>query len=76
MAGLGAALSQIYIFKPVDIVVSPVFLLLIIYAIGKAWEAVVPVPQHWAESPGALKRWAASTLHFINPGPFGLKEVL
>ena len=75
MAGLGSALAQIYIFKPIDIVVSPVFLLLLIYGIGKAWEGVVFVPHHWLDSPGTFKRWSARTLHFINPGVFGLKEV-
>jgi hypothetical protein len=75
MAGLGAALGQIYIFKPVIIVVSPVFLLLLNFALGKAWENVVYVPLSWLESRWVVKRWTAKTLRILNPGPFGLKEV-
>lgn len=75
MAGLGAALSQIYIFKPVVISVSPVFLLLLNFALGKLWEKLVYVPHTWLKSPWVIKRWTAKTLLFLNPGNFGLKEV-
>lgn len=90
IAGLGAALSQvcfffvicatyhssrvpqIYIFKPTDVSVSGIFLLLILYTFGNLWAKVLPT--------GAVfqaRGWtrAAKVAHFINPGPFGLKEV-
>lgn len=75
IAGLGAALGQIYIFKPVVIVVSTVFLLLLIYALGCLWAFIIPVPHHWLDSTSKVKRWLAKSLRFFNPGPFGLKEV-
>ena len=75
MAGLGAALGQIYIFKPIVITVSPVFLLLLIYAIGKTWEHAIPVPHRWLDDPSTVKRRTAKILKLLNPGPFGLKEV-
>ncbi|KAH9914494.1 oligopeptide transporter [Epithele typhae] len=42
LAGLGAALCQIYLFKPIQMTVSTVFLMLIIYSIGKAWARWLP----------------------------------
>ena len=42
IAGLGAALCQIYIFKPVTVSVSSVFLLLLIYSIGNAGRPFYP----------------------------------
>ncbi|KAF8882526.1 oligopeptide transporter [Gymnopilus junonius] len=63
IAGLGAALCQIYLFKPVQMTVSTVFLLLLIYTIGNAWAKFVP-----------QRSWTGGFFHFINPGPFSLKE--
>ncbi|KAI0343069.1 oligopeptide transporter [Trametopsis cervina] len=70
-AGLGAALCQIYLFKPVQVTVSTVFLLLIIYTIGNAWSVLLPRAS-WVEGTrfARFSRW----IHFINPGPFGIKE--
>ncbi|KAF9010131.1 oligopeptide transporter [Cyathus striatus] len=70
-AGLGAALNQIYLFKPVQVTVSTVFLLLIIYSFGNGWAMFMP-KRSWVtrtryESFGRI-------LHFINPGPFTIKE--
>lgn len=69
MAALSAALSQIYIFKPVDVGVSGVFLLLFVYGVGKLWEFSMPFPkesQVW---------WVRAFWEVVNPGKFGLKEV-
>ncbi|KAK0192884.1 peptide transporter MTD1 [Armillaria mellea] len=78
-AGLGAALCQasqrishdIYNFKPVQMSVSTVFLLLVLYSIGEAWAAFLP-KRSWVE--GTRLQSLAPVLEFINPGPFGLKE--
>lgn len=63
---------QIYLFKPVQMSISTVFLLLIIYSFGILWAAVLPKPSLVEGT-----RWAhlAPIIRFINPGPFGLKEV-
>lgn len=52
--------------------ISTVFLLLIIYSFGILWAAVLP-----KASLVEGTRWAhlAPIIKFINPGPFGLKEV-
>ena len=91
VAGLGAALAevsscftladpigkvycgQIYIYKPINVTISSIFLLLFVYTIGKAWARFLPTGDTFENNP----RWAwlASTARFINPGPFGLKEV-
>ena len=75
IAGLGAAVSQIYQFKPADVPVSSVFLLLLVLALGKVWEVVFFVPQSWLEHEWGMKRWIARGLLYLNPGPFGMKEV-
>jgi OPT oligopeptide transporter protein len=63
---------QIYLFKPVQMGVSSVFLLLISYTLGNVWAKCLPrktmVVGTWFEFLGP-------TLDFINPGPFTLKEV-
>ncbi|KAK0470542.1 oligopeptide transporter [Armillaria novae-zelandiae] len=82
IAGLGAALcqashcfrltfSRIYNFKPVQMSVSTVFLLLVLYSVGEAWAAFLP-KRSWVE--GTRLQRLAPMLEFINPGPFGLKE--
>ncbi|KAH8093252.1 oligopeptide transporter [Cristinia sonorae] len=70
-AGLGATMVQIYTFKPIQIGVSTVFLLLLNYSAGIAWAAFLP-----RASLVENTRFArlAPVLHFINPGTFGLKE--
>ncbi|CAE6446396.1 unnamed protein product [Rhizoctonia solani] len=47
VAGLGAALYQIYIFKPIDVSVSGIFLLLLVYTIGNAWAILLPKPEQF-----------------------------
>ncbi|KAF8610390.1 oligopeptide transporter [Ceratobasidium sp. AG-I] len=70
VAGLGAALSQIYIFKPIDVSVSGIFLLLLVYTIGNAWALFLPKPARFE----TRAPWLVPIVRFINPGPFGLKE--
>ncbi|KAL0960200.1 hypothetical protein HGRIS_011834 [Hohenbuehelia grisea] len=70
-AGMGAALCQIYLFKPIQMSVSTVFLLLLIYSVGNAWAAVFP-KRSLVE--GTRFAFLGSFLHFLNPGPFTLKE--
>ncbi|TBU24794.1 oligopeptide transporter [Dichomitus squalens] len=70
-AGLGAALYQIYLFKPVQVTVSTVFLLLIIWSVGIFWAKYFPKAS-WVE--GTRFAWLAPTLRFINPGEFRIKE--
>ena len=65
-------LSQIYLFKPVQMSVSTVFLLLIIYTVGIVWAKYLPQAS-WVE--GTRFAGLAPTLHFINPGEFRIKEV-
>ncbi|KAI0316557.1 oligopeptide transporter [Amylostereum chailletii] len=69
--GLGAALYQIYTFKPVSQSISTVFLMLIIYSFGVAWAEFFP-RRAWVE--GTRFAVLAPALHFINPGEFMLKE--
>lgn len=52
--------------------VSTVFLLLVLYSIGVAWAAFLP-KRSWVE--GTRLQSLTPVLEFINPGPFGLKEV-
>ena len=72
IAGLGAALCQIYIFKPVLVSVSTVFLLLFIYCIGNAW--AVFLPKRSLVKGTRFERYGG-IIEFINPGPFMIKEV-
>ncbi|PPQ87336.1 hypothetical protein CVT25_002085 [Psilocybe cyanescens] len=62
-AGMGAALSQIS--------VSTVFLLLLIYTVGNAWAKFFPKKTSVV---GTRFERLGEILHFINPGPFTLKE--
>jgi hypothetical protein len=71
IGGLGAALYQIYIFKPLSGGVSTVFLLLIIYTLGVFWATFLPKR---SQVEGTRFEWLGPTLDFVNPGVFGLKE--
>ncbi|KDQ33722.1 OPT superfamily [Pleurotus ostreatus PC15] len=70
-AGLGATLSQIYNFKPVQTAVSVTFLQLLVYSTGLLWAAFLPRAS-WVE--GNRLASLAPLLSFINPGRFTLKE--
>lgn len=64
--------SQIYLFKPVQVSVSTVFLLLLIYTFGNLWATILP---RASLVEGTRLARFGPLLHFINPGAFGLKEV-
>ncbi|KIM57237.1 hypothetical protein SCLCIDRAFT_1143537 [Scleroderma citrinum Foug A] len=68
----GAALRQVYIFKPVqEVTVSGVFLLLLIHSVGVAWSKILPRRESVERT-----RYAklGPVLGFINPGEFRIKE--
>ncbi|KAF8230326.1 oligopeptide transporter [Tricholoma matsutake] len=71
LAGLGATLCQIYLFKPLQMTVSTVFLLLVNYTFGNAWAKCLP---RRTTVEGTPFEFLAPTLGFINPGAFKLKE--
>ena len=62
---------KIYLFKPVQMSVSTVFLLLLIYTVGIVWAKYLPRAE-WVE--GTRFAHLAPILHFVNPGEFRLKE--
>ena len=59
-------------FKPIQIPISSIFLLLLIYGVGVAWSKVLPrcesVERTWYAKLGPI-------LRFVNPGEFRIKEV-
>jgi hypothetical protein len=63
---------QIYLFKPLQMIVSPVFLLLIIYTFGNAWAKCLPKRKTVEGTPFEM---LGPIFGFINPGAFTLKEV-
>lgn len=70
-ACLGAALCQIYAFKPVQVSVSTVFLLLLIYSVGLAWAKFIP---RRSSVEGTRFERLGPILEFFNPGDFKIKE--
>ncbi|KAI0955058.1 hypothetical protein AcW1_006752 [Taiwanofungus camphoratus] len=70
-AGLGAALCQIYQFKPIQVSVSTVFLLLLIYSVGTAWAKFLPNAASVEKSYFSCLK---PVLEIINPGEFRIKE--
>ncbi|KAF8842459.1 OPT superfamily oligopeptide transporter [Paxillus ammoniavirescens] len=70
-AGLGAALCEIYNFKPIQVLVSTVFLLLLIYTVGVAWAKFLP--QRSSVEGTSFER-LGPIFEFINPGEFRIKE--
>ncbi|KAI6095908.1 OPT oligopeptide transporter protein-domain-containing protein [Pisolithus croceorrhizus] len=70
-ACLGAALCQIYDFKPVLVSVSTVFLLLLSYTVGLAWAKFVP---RRSSVEGTRFESLGPILDFFNPGEFKIKE--
>ncbi|GJJ06767.1 hypothetical protein Clacol_000963 [Clathrus columnatus] len=67
LAVFGAVLAMLFQFRPQVITVSPLFLQLLVYMFGKAFEFVIP-------GPGS--RWHNNNWfwRFMNPGPFNIKE--
>ncbi|KAI8974273.1 OPT oligopeptide transporter protein-domain-containing protein [Trametes punicea] len=70
--GMDVSRFLIYLFKPVQVTVSTVFLLLLIYSVGIAWAKYLPRAE-WVE--GTRLARLAPALRFINPGEFRIKEV-
>ncbi|KAI6040850.1 OPT oligopeptide transporter protein-domain-containing protein, partial [Pisolithus marmoratus] len=70
-ACLGAALCQIYEFKPVQVSVSTVFLLLLIYSWGLAWAKFIP---RRSSVEGTRFEKLGPILEFLNPSEFKIKE--
>ncbi|KAL4067063.1 OPT oligopeptide transporter protein-domain-containing protein [Scleroderma yunnanense] len=70
-ACLGAALCQIYLFKPVQVSVSTVVLLLLIHSVGVTWSRILP---RRSSLEGTRYAKLGPFLEFINPGEFRIKE--
>ena len=66
-------LWKIYLFEPVQMAVSRVFLMLLIYTIGNGWALFFP-KRSWVV--GTRLEFLAPVFNFINPGPFSIKEVI
>lgn len=66
------AVPKIYLFKPVQMTVSSVFILLIIYTVGNAWAKFLP-RSSWVR--GTRLEFLTPVIVFVNPGEFSLKEV-
>ncbi|GAA6017890.1 hypothetical protein JCM10207_003489 [Rhodosporidiobolus poonsookiae] len=62
MTCFAAVLGQIFWFRPSNITVSSLFILIITHILGQGWHMLLPGPAHG-------KFW-----EFINPGPFNIKE--
>ncbi|KAL4079665.1 OPT oligopeptide transporter protein-domain-containing protein [Scleroderma citrinum] len=71
-ACLGAALRQIYLFKPAALSVSTVFLLLLIHSVGLAWSRVLP---RRSSVEGTRYAILGPYLEFINHSEFRIKEI-
>ncbi|EAW11017.1 OPT family oligopeptide transporter [Aspergillus clavatus NRRL 1] len=66
---LSSVITMLYLFKPVQMQISPIFLQLLIYILGQAWALFTPSPDRcrW--------KWLRNVLRFLNFGqPFGIKE--
>lgn len=75
-AAFQAVLTQIYRFKPTTVDISGTFLAIIIYILGTAWARILPTKKSLVARFGhdKLPHWLITSVHFINPGDFGLKE--
>ncbi|KAK8213651.1 putative oligopeptide transporter [Phyllosticta capitalensis] len=79
LCGFQAVMYQIYMFKPTNINISGLFVVLISYFLGNAWASFLPRGDHfetrWRAQGGQGKRpfWLQA-LVVLNPGPWGLKE--
>ncbi|KAF4767263.1 hypothetical protein HAV15_009407 [Penicillium sp. str.  len=79
LAAFLAIMTQIYAFKPTQVNISGVFLVLVSYFIGTAWAKFLPrgdeFEARWREQNGQIRPpWWITVIKFVNPGPFGLKE--
>lgn len=75
-AAFQSVLTQIYRFKPTEVSINGTFLAIIIYILGTAWARFLPTRKLLVTKLGEdrLPAWLLTTVHFINPGSFGLKE--
>ena len=70
-----AVLTQIYRFKPTEVTIGGTFLAIIIYILGTAWAKILPTRKSLVSRfGGRVPEWLLLVVHFVNPGPFGLKE--
>jgi hypothetical protein len=67
LAVFGAVLGMLFQFRPQVIDVSPLFLQLLAYMLGKFFEKIIP-------GPGSRLHNGNAFWNFMNPGPFNLKE--
>ncbi|KAL4880298.1 OPT oligopeptide transporter protein-domain-containing protein [Aspergillus karnatakaensis] len=66
---LSSVITILYVFKPYQVQVSAVFLQLLVFIFGKAWQLSTPNPDRF-KSP-----WVRKVLQFLNSGQhFGIKE--
>ncbi|KAJ5621609.1 peptide transporter MTD1 [Penicillium herquei] len=66
---LSSVITMLYVFKPVEVSVSTVFLQLLVFVFGEAWARLTPNPERIQTT------WIRKTLQFLNFGqPFGIKE--
>ncbi|KAI4854135.1 peptide transporter [Aureobasidium sp. EXF-8845] len=79
LSAFQAVMNQIYTFKPTLVTIQGTFVVLIAYFVGNAWARFLPRGDRhlsrWRATNGEAKPpfWI-STLVFLNPGPWGLKE--
>ncbi|KAF7553299.1 hypothetical protein G7046_g7138 [Stylonectria norvegica] len=66
---LSSVITMLYVFKPVQMQVSAVFLQLLVFIFGTAWGLITPNPERFKT------KWIQSILRFLNSGQaFGIKE--
>ncbi|KAG2421023.1 hypothetical protein HFD88_000639 [Aspergillus terreus] len=66
---LSSVITMLYVFKPYQVQVSPVFIQLLVFLFGKTWAMITPRPEKFTW------RWLQTTLRFLNFGQhFGIKE--
>lgn len=64
-----SVITILYVFKPVQVEVSAVFLQLLVFIFGEVWALLTPRPELFKQL------WIQKTLRFLNCAqPFGLKE--
>ncbi|EMR62553.1 putative opt oligopeptide transporter protein [Eutypa lata UCREL1] len=79
LSAFQAVMTQIYYFKPTNVVISGTFIVLIAYFVGNAWAYALPRGDRhearWREQggQGKLPRWIR-VASFFNHGPWSLKE--
>lgn len=75
-ASFQAILTQIYNFKPVAASINGTVLAIMIFVLGNAWARLLPTRKGLLARFGEdrFPAWLLATVHFVNPGLFGLKE--